>query len=145
MKKCRNFHQMTWIALCYAALLLSCGKLTCTELTSFCQCYEYGFCLCFRDILIVIFYCLLLLCWDLSTFRSIICKRELNDNKQNFEPFELSILKWNARVRVPAGWPVQFWWNGWKIMYCIRHGCGSGRMPGELGSGFAIAIFKASR
>ena len=26
-------------------------------------------------------------------FRSII--RELNDNKQNFKPFELSILKWN--------------------------------------------------
>ena len=26
-------------------------------------------------------------------FSSII--RELNDNKQNFEPFELSILKWN--------------------------------------------------
>ena len=28
-------------------------------------------------------------------FRSIMCKRELYDNKQTFEPFELSILKWN--------------------------------------------------
>ena len=28
-------------------------------------------------------------------FRSVMCKSELNDNKQNFEPFELSILKWN--------------------------------------------------
>ena len=51
---------------------------TCTDLTSFCQCYEYGLCLCLRDILIVIFHCLLLL------FHSIMCKHELNDNKQNF-------------------------------------------------------------
>ena len=28
-------------------------------------------------------------------FPSIMFIRELNDNKQNFDPFELSVLKWN--------------------------------------------------
>ena len=28
-------------------------------------------------------------------FPSIMCKRELNDNKQMFERLELSIFKWN--------------------------------------------------
>ena len=36
----------------------------------------------------------------------------------------------SARVREPA----QFGWNGWKIMYCVGHGCGSGWTPEQCGS-----------
>ena len=49
-----------------------------------------------------------------------------------------------AWVRVPAGDRHNLFERVENNELC-RHGCGSGRTPGELGSGFAIAIFKASR
>ena len=42
-----------------------------------------------------------------------------------------------ARVQGPTG-DAQLGSNGWKIMHCVWHGCGSGRTPGERGSGFGL-------